>query len=138
VCDCIDLQDRFGNRYRVTHDPASTPRGATDDPWYQRIPTRCGEIFPYDDLYLVVEVEGHRKLKAQLSRLNCCEIHQTGDDFGSFKFHVSDLDRIAAIVKPHRRQQLSEEERKRRADICRGFNEKKRDCSSPTHSEATA
>lgn len=115
--ECVNLQQEFGDRYRVGHDPASTPRGATENPWCQRIPTRSGEIYPFGNETLIVEVEGHNYLKARLSRLDCCEIHQDGDDFGSFKFHVSDFDRIAEVVKPRRKRQISEEERQRLAAI---------------------
>ena len=112
---CVNLQQEFGDHYRVGHDPASTPRGATEDPWYQRIPTRSGEIFPFGGGLLVMEIEGHCYLKAQLSRLDCCEIHQDGDDFASFKFHVLDFDRIATIDRPRKKRQTNKEERQRLA-----------------------
>jgi hypothetical protein len=114
---CVNLQQEFGDRYRVTRDPASTPRGATDDPWNQRIPTRSGEIYPFGAELLVVEVEGHRKPRGQLSRLECCKPHQTGDEFGSFRFDAKHFDQIAEIVKPRKRWQVSEEERQRLAEM---------------------
>lgn len=111
---CINLMKRCGDRYKIGFDPAYDPKNRPRDkldPWMMVIPCRIGEIYPYGGDHLVLEVEGHRKIKAKLARLECCELYQDGDVFGSFLFHVDDFDEIAAIAKPHRRPQLSAERR---------------------------
>lgn len=59
----------------------------------------------------MVDVEGHRFIKAALERLRCCDLQQDGDDFGSFLFDVVDFSEVAEIVHPHRRPQLSDRHR---------------------------
>lgn len=114
---CINLLDRFGDRYRITFDPAydakHRPREKLD-PWMMVIPCRVGEIYPFGGSTLVIEIDGHRRIRGRLARLDCCEGHQDGDDCGSFRFDMSDFDTVAEIVKPYRRPQLSPEEREAR------------------------
>ena len=76
------------------------------------IPTRVGCIIPHGGTLLVAEIEGHRKVKARLSRLACCRIHQDGDDFGAFVFDVADFAQVAKIVRPHRKAQMTEEQKR--------------------------
>lgn len=104
----------FGRRYRISFDPAYDPKGRPRDkldPWMMVIPCRLGTIYPFGGTDLVIEVDGHRKIRGRLSRLPCCRIHQDGDDDGSFIFDLDDFGAVAEVAKPHRRPQLTDEQR---------------------------
>lgn len=111
---CINLRDRFGDRYRIAFEPCYRHKGVPReklDPCMMVIPCRAGEIYPHGGDQLVVEINGHRRIRGKLSRLSCCRLHQDGDDCGSFLFDVADFDEVAAIVKPYRRPRLSPQQR---------------------------
>ena len=113
---CVNLRERFGKQFRIEYDPAYDPKGRPRDkldPWMIIIPTRVGCVIPHGETLLVAEIEGHRKVKARLNRLACCRIHQDGDDFGAFIFDMVDFAQVAAIVRPHRKAQMSEEQREK-------------------------
>ena len=71
----------------------------------------------------LTDVEGRRYIKARLDRLECTTLKNDGDQFGSFLFHVDDFEQIAAIVKPYKRPQLSDE---RRLELSRQMTEIRR------------
>ena len=113
--ECINLSERFGDRYKIGFDPAYSPFNVPRekrDPWYMLLTFRGGDIHPQGADMLVVEVDGRHYIKARLDRLDCTTLNNDGDHFGSFMFHVDDFDEIAAIVRPHRRPQISDERRR--------------------------
>ena len=77
------------------------------------IPCQRGEIYPYGGETLVVEVEGRPIIRKRLASLDCTTVHQEGDNFGAFRFHVDDFDAVAEIVLPRKRRQVSEAEKER-------------------------
>ena len=114
--DCINLQEQFGFRYRITFDPAYDPKHRPKDkldPWMMRIPCERGIIHPHGGSLLVVEVEQRPITANRLRRLGCTTPHQEGVGFLAMTFDVADFEEVAAIVKPRRRRQISETERKR-------------------------
>ena len=115
---CIDLRGRFGRRYRVGYDESyAAERGANariHDPWLMIIPCRFGHILPHGGSTLAVSVDGFPKIAGRLKRLGCCRVHQDGD-FGELTvlFDVADFAKVARIMRPRRRRQVSPQERER-------------------------
>src|SRR5262245_21282727 len=75
--DCINLRERFGNRYVIEYDEAHT-RG--DDPWMQVIPCRHGHIYPHGDNLLGIATKGRGPLARSLARMKGVTVTQDGDD----------------------------------------------------------
>ena len=114
--DCINLRERFSKRYRIGWDPAYDAKGRHRhllDPWMMTIPCERGTIYPHGGTRLAVEVEGRPITANRLRGLDCTTVIQEGDDFLAVTFDVDDFDRVAQIVLPRRRRQLSEAERER-------------------------
>jgi hypothetical protein len=140
--NCINLQQQFGTRYRVTFDAAYSPKHVPRnklDPWTMQMPCQRGVVYPHGGDVLAVEVEGRRVTANRLRQLDCTTTFQEGDSFLAVTFHVADFDEVAAIVKPRRRRQVSEVERQRLALI--GFQQTAQSVqvSGPvSHAEALA
>jgi hypothetical protein len=115
---CINLKERFGRRYRVTYEESyRADRGAgarAADPWLMIVPCRYGHIFPHGGNLLAASVDGHPNVAGVLRRLACCRVHQDGD-FGELTalFDVADFPKMAQIMRPRRRRQVSPEQRER-------------------------
>jgi hypothetical protein len=112
---CINLSETFGQRYRVTFDPAyssrSVPRDKLD-PWMMQIPCRGGiTIYPHGGNMLAVEVDYHRGVAKALTALPGIQLQQDGDREKTFVFPSELFDRVAAIVKPKARRRASEKQR---------------------------
>ena len=122
--ECINLQEQFGTRYRVTFDAAYSPKHVPRDkldPWAMQIPCQRGIVYPHGGDVLVAEVEGRRVTANRLRQLDCTTTYQEGDSFLAVTFHAADFDEVAAIMKPRRRRQVSDAERQRLASI--GFQQ---------------
>ena len=106
---CIDLKEKFGRRYRVAYEDSYFA-----DPWLLIVPCRYGHIFPHGGNLLAASVDGHPNVAGVLRRLSCCQIHQDGD-FGEVTviFDVADFAKVARIIQPRRRRQVSAQERDR-------------------------
>lgn len=114
--NCINLQERFGQRYRVAFDPAYDPAHRPKDkldPWYMVILCERGVIYPYGRSRLAAEVAGRPVTANRLRRLACTTTIQEGDHFLAVTFDVSDFGTVAAFLKPRRRCQVSQAERER-------------------------
>src|SRR5688572_20622059 len=110
--DCIDLNERFGVKYRITKDPSAT-RGGRFDPWMLQIPCagRGVTIYPHDSERLAVEVDYHPRIALRLAALPGVTIHQYGDQERTFLFAVDLFNAVARIVKPHKRRALTTEQK---------------------------
>ena len=138
---CINLAERFGDRYRISFDPAYDPKHRPReklDPWYMVIPCERGEIYPQGGDVLVVEVEGRPRTRQRLASLDCTTVHQDGDDFAAFRFHVDDFDAIAEIMRPRKRRRLSEEQRRKNAERLREHQYQSRTSSAASGAEMDA
>ncbi len=113
--DCIDLRERFGDKYFINWDECHVP-GGKSDPWLLQVRCKFGHILPSGGDELAVSVDGHTGIAARIRRLKCCRVYQDGD-FGELTaiFHVDDFGKVAAVIRPRRRPQLSEEERAARS-----------------------
>ncbi len=112
---CLNLRETFGDRYRIDYEPsywATHQIRGKEDPWLMVIPCRNGHIFPHGgDLLAVATDPGHTQLAGMIRRLDCCEVVQDGDGEVNAVFNVKDFDKVAAVMRPHRRQKWSEERR---------------------------
>ena len=114
----IDLRERFGRRYRVGYEPSYRaehgPNARIHDSWLMIIPCRFGHVFPHGGSTLAASVDGFPKIAGRLKRLTCCRVHQDGD-FGELTvlFDVADFAKVARIMRPRRRRQVSPRERER-------------------------
>lgn len=111
---CINLQERFGRRYRIVIEEGAS--GRRPDPWYMRLLCRYGHVFPHGGDMLAASVDGHPNVARQLRRLRCCRVWQDGD-FGELTvvFDVADFAQVAKIMRPRRRRQVSEAQRQQLA-----------------------
>ncbi len=119
---CVNLRERFGERYKVVYEESYRAdrgeRAFAPDPWLMTIPCRYGHILPWTADLLAVSVDGHPIMAGIIRRLSCCQVVQDGD-FGELTvtFALDDFPKIAKIMRPHRRPQLSDEERDRRRRV---------------------
>jgi hypothetical protein len=142
MCECVNLQLRFGKRYRIGFDPVFDPHGKHRDridPWLYVIPCQRGTIYPHGGSLLAVEVDGRAITRQRLRGLGCTTVIQDGDESVAVTFDVADIDQIAEIVKPRRKRRLSEEQRRQAAERLAPyqFNPRSTDHSQrpKTHSE---
>lgn len=123
--ECVNLRERFAQRFKIEFDPAYDPANRHRDnldPWAMLLPLRGGCIFPYGGGMLAVEVDGRPILKRKLAGLACTTIIQDGDGgFGSFAFAVEDFEAVADLVKPRRRRRMTERQRAAAASRLRPF-----------------
>ena len=117
-CTCINLKERFGQRFKVVYEEsyhATHGHGArAEDPWLLIVPCRYGHIFPHGGNRLAASVDGFQKVAGCLRRLPCCRVHQDGDGGElTVVFDVADFAKVARIIRPRRRRQVSAHERDR-------------------------
>jgi hypothetical protein len=114
---CINLRERFGDRYRVTFEEsyqAETIDKHAEAPWLMVIPCEHGEIFPHGRDKLAAYTSGPQ-IRKRLMSLACCQVHQLGDSEVTVLFDVADFYRVAEIMKPRKKRKAPpmSEERKR-------------------------
>ena len=119
---CVDLQEHFGRRYRIGHDECHQPR--RPDPWLLTIECRYGHVYPFGGNLLAASIDGFPKVASRLRELKGAKVHQDGDD-GELTaiFDVADLSKVAKIIRPRSRRQLSERQRAALSDRLRAFRE---------------
>ena len=134
---CINLLSSFGDRFKIGWDPAYDPKHRPKDkldPWMMLVLCERGEIFPWGDDLLAVTVD-HRPVTAK--RLLDLGVHlvQDGDREKTFVFHVDRFDTVADLVKPRRRRQVSDTEKRRLAEMGRQHGFQKSDLHRPERSQ---
>jgi hypothetical protein len=105
----INLREKFGHRYRIEYDPAHT--GRKDDPWLQIIPCKRGHVYPHGGNLLGIATSSHGSTATAIAKLERVTVLQEGDDGINAIFPVELLPKIAKLVKPRRKRQLSDKER---------------------------
>ena len=103
---CINLLERFGERYRIGFDEAAESK---TDPWEMTVPCRSGTIYPHGGEILALELNNHPKIAKQVRAIPGIVLHQDGDDEETFLFPVSLFDQVAALVEPKKVRKLGEE-----------------------------
>jgi hypothetical protein len=111
---CVNLAARFGQDYKITHDPAARTRRQKPDPWLMQLPCRGKgvTIYPHGGDRLAVEVDGRPGLAKQLVAVPGVELRQDGDEEKTFLFDVALFRPVAAVVRPRRRRRLPEGQRR--------------------------
>jgi hypothetical protein len=113
-----NLENLFGNRFRVTYDTAVESR---NDPWMMQIACR-GEgitIYSHGEATLAIEVNERPGVVRKLRTMGLA-VHQDGEREVTFLFPVSRFEEVAAVVNPRRRRVLTEEQRNRLVAIGTG------------------
>ena len=143
---CVNLQEVFGDEYRIGWDPAYNPSNVPRDCldlWYARLRGKYGEVYPHSAELLAVETENHPDIKKRLENFDCTSTYLDGDfGFGVFLFKPEHLSEIAEIVQLYHKPRISEarrEELRRNMKSVRSHIQEKRETLDPqTHSEASA
>jgi hypothetical protein len=120
----INLNKRLGKRYRIGWDPAYDPRNRPKDkldPWAMQIPGKFGTIYPYCESTLAVMIDHHVITANRVAKIPGVEIIQDGDEEKTFRFPIELFDKVAELVKPHRKPQLTEEQSREAVERLRGF-----------------
>jgi len=105
----INLRGRFGNRYKIDYDPAHT--GRKDDPWLQVIDCQRGHIYPHSTELLGVATNGRGPTAKAIARMPGVTVVQDGDDGINAVFPVELFPKVAKLIKPRRKRQLTAEQR---------------------------
>jgi hypothetical protein len=109
---CINLLDQFGDKYRITFDPAYSARHvprAKLDPWMIQIPCqgRGVIIYPYGGATLAVEVDRRPSIVAKLKAIEGLKLYQDGDVEKTFLFDLALFEQVAEVVKPRRKRRVT-------------------------------
>jgi hypothetical protein len=123
---CINVDLMFGDKYRITFDPAYSARHvprAKLDPWMMQVPCqgRGVTIYPHGADTLAVEVDRHPSIVARLKAIQGLKLHQDGDVEKAFLFNVSLFEQVAEVVKPRRRRLVSDQRRQELASYGRRY-----------------
>jgi hypothetical protein len=111
----LDLQERFGRRFKIAYDPAywhERPEfREAEAAWLMLIPCQHGDIGPWDEDHLLASTKTAGPVARALKALVDVRVHQDGTDGANMVFPVGRLDEVAALMKPRRRRVLSPEAR---------------------------
>lgn len=109
---CVNLRALFGHQYLVRYEETrQVDRSEENEPWYQLLP--CGgrgHICPWGGQEIAACVDRPRLVKTLVALGG--RLQQDGDDGGTVVFDVSDFAKVADVMKPIRRRQLSIEQRR--------------------------
>jgi len=111
---CIDLQQRFGRRYRIGWEAGGATRFQWPEAerlWLMELRCRYGMVYPHGGEILAAVGRGPRTC-AKLRALPCV-LSARGDLETVVTFHVDHIEQVLAILKPYRRRQVSEAEKER-------------------------
>jgi hypothetical protein len=110
---CVNLRERFGKRYRVRHEESWHAEGRrVACPELMILLCKYGHVYPWGGRMLAASVDGYPKIAGRLRRLGCVEVAQDGD-FGELTviFDVADFVKVAKVMRPRRRRQMTPEQR---------------------------
>jgi len=114
--DCVNLRERFGGRYRVEYEESYFaqygPRARVDDPWLQIIPCQRGHIYPWGPSTLAASTNNWGPTARKLAALDFTTVWQDGDDGMTILFPLERFPEVAALMRPKRRRQMTEEQRR--------------------------
>ena len=117
---CINLKDRFGDRYRVVYEKSYfAEHGQTarvDDPWLQVLLCKHGHIYLHGRDELAASTNTRGGIARKLAVLNCTTVVQDGSDGINATFHIRDFEQVAELMKPRRRRHLTVEQRRAAAE----------------------
>lgn len=111
MTDCIDLKERFGDRWRIGRDESFSYQST--DPWRHLILCKYGEIYPYGGRLLCCLIVRQTKQGASrmadkvLREVPGSWLHQDGDVEKVIVFEVDYLEIVAGILRAKVRHRLS-------------------------------
>lgn len=115
--ECINLKEVYGERYRITLDPAAETLAERKDPWMFTIRCKGRDcrfrpiIYPHSDKLLALEIDYKKTKRVLLQSLPGMITHQMGNNECTLLFPPELFDRVAEIVKPIARVKVSPEAR---------------------------
>lgn len=109
---CIDLRERFGDRYRIAFEEQYRRWPQRDWPWLARIRCRHGFVAPFGG-ELLQAFTGRPRIGRRLRSLPFV-LHARGDHETVIRFHISDVAEVLAILQPRRRRPALGDEQKAR------------------------
>jgi hypothetical protein len=115
---CINLEERFGRRYRVSFEADGATRyqwPETERPWLMEIRGRHGMVYPKGGEILQA-MTTHTRIAGKLRALPCV-VSVRGDAETVVTFHVDDAPAVFQLLKPYRRRHVSPAERERLAAL---------------------
>lgn len=122
---CINLRDRFGDRFRVSHEESYAAERSefrsAEEPWLQIIHCRHGHIVPWGGDLLAVSTNRRGPLAARIRTLPGLEVVQDGSDGLTATFTADRFDEVADIMGAKRRRRLSPEQRAAAVERLRRF-----------------
>jgi hypothetical protein len=123
ILNPIDLKTLAAGRFRITSDEAALIEpGGKKDPWYQVIPCRYGQIYPYSNTLLAVHSKGSG-IRRKLQALKGLMVQNWSDDGEAlFLFKAELCEQVAEIVKPKRKRQLDPAQRQAAIERLRDYH----------------
>ena len=114
MTSCIDLRERFNDRYRVDVDPSyradtGSSKNSNRDPWNWVLKGKRGHICPWGGDLLAVCIEGHPKICRKLALEPWVITTQYGDDGINAVIHIDDFEKAVSYVKLYRKRQMTDE-----------------------------
>ena len=120
---CINLRERFGRRYRVTHEEsygfAYGPKATREDPWLQIIVGGRGHVYPHSATMLAAKTDTSGLTSRRLKALPFVQVHTDGSDGVTVLFAPDHLDVIANLLQLRGRRRISDQERERLTALIR-------------------
>ncbi|HBO43599.1 MAG TPA: hypothetical protein DD670_06655 [Planctomycetaceae bacterium] len=117
----INLCTRFGQRHRIAFEEsyyAQYGAGArVDDPHYKIIPGARGHVFAWDEKTLAASTNTSGSTATKLRSLPGVTLWQDGTDGITVLFDPGLFEQVATLLGLRRRRQVSDEERKRLAEL---------------------
>jgi hypothetical protein len=118
--ECVNLEELFGDKYEITRDPAY--RKNNPDPWTFLMKCKFGEIYPYGDNLLAVQIDYHNGIANNVSRLPGAAFTQCGDFEKTLAVPVEEFKELFKIMKPKRKRKITKEHKEKldrgRAHLC--------------------
>jgi hypothetical protein len=114
---CINLQQIFGQTYRIGRDPAYFaeygPHAYRSDPWYWRVLCKFGHVYPHSSTHLGASTDRRGAIANRLRRIPGVRVVQDGSDGVTVVFPIELFDAVAVHMKPRKRRRLTPEQRKK-------------------------
>jgi hypothetical protein len=111
---CVDLQALYGTRLKLRREADGVTWSTTPEPeriWLLEIPCKHGVVYPTGGDGLAAVVTG-RRIGHQIAALPGIRSSR-GDIERVVTFGIDDAEPVLALLKPHRRRQISPGERER-------------------------
>jgi hypothetical protein len=120
--ECLNLEALFGERFKITWDE-SRESNRDRDPWMMQIPCRGRGLmnYPHGGDLLALQCDSRPNIAAMIRRIPGVKLDQDGESEKTFIFAIGVFEQVAAIVKPRRKRQWTEEERQAVAEHLRPF-----------------